>query len=281
MSLGSGGDRPGLGPVRRFDEIDSTNRYLADEARAGAPHGLVAVAKHQTAGRGRLGRRWEAPPGANLLVSILLRPEVLRPSGATSALGPPGPEAGPQAYTLAVALSAADACGDVAGVHPGLKWPNDLVVDDRKLAGVLAETVGPKVAQAVVVGLGLNVGWPQGGESAGDAGADPDADAGAPWAVSLAGLTGRSFDSDLLLDSVLEHLAGRITGLLEPGGLSRQSHEYLTRCVTLNRAVRVEEHSESFTGIAAGISEDGQLIVETASGRRVVTAGDVIHLRHR
>ncbi len=79
-----------LGPVRRFDEIDSTNRYLADEARAGAAHGLVAVARHQTAGRGRLGRRWEAPPGTNLLVSILLRPSDLRPSREASVPRPSG-----------------------------------------------------------------------------------------------------------------------------------------------------------------------------------------------
>ncbi len=258
-----------LGPVRRFDEIDSTNRYLADEARAGGAHGLVAVAKHQTAGRGRLGRRWEAPPGANLLVSVLLYPGELHPGQ----LHPGGPQASPYALTMAVALSAADACKTVAGVGPGLKWPNDLVVDDRKLAGVLAETVAAHgAAPAVVVGLGLNVGWPEPGS------ADP---AEAPGATSLARLTGESFEPDLLLDGVLEHLVGRITDLSGPEGHARQAEEYRKRSATLGREVRVEDHSGSYTGLASKISEEGHLVVETASGRRVVTAGDVVHLRHR
>lgn len=254
----------GLGPVRRLDEIDSTNRYLVDEARAGAPHGLVVVARHQTAGRGRLGRRWDAPPGTNLLVSILLRPALVYPDA---------PERIPYALTVAVALSAADACRDIAGVDPELKWPNDLIFGDRKLAGVLAEAVGALgPAPAVVVGLGLNVGWP---------GPGSDAVADSLGATSLATLTEAPVDPDLLLDGVLEHLARRITDLLEPDGLQRQLQEYRARCSTLGKQVKVEEHSESFSGLAAGISDEGHLLVETASGRRVVTAGDVIHLRHR
>ena len=112
--------------IRRFDTIDSTNRYLLDQARAGAPDGIVAVADHQTAGRGRLGRRWEAPAGANLLVSVLLRPEL------------PGPLR--HLAAAVVALAAADATETVTGLVLGIKWPNDLLgPDGRKVAGVLAE----------------------------------------------------------------------------------------------------------------------------------------------
>ncbi len=264
-----------LGPVRRFDEIDSTNRYLAEEARAGAPNGLVAVARHQTAGRGRLGRTWEAPPGQNLLVSVLLRPD---PTDCPGTAGLAGPEQVlhsltlAHCLTLAVALSAADACRDAAGVEPGLKWPNDLVVDDLKLAGVLAEAVDVGGdAPAVVVGLGLNVGWP---------GRDSDAVADALGATSLARLAESPVGPDLLLEGVLEHLARRIADLFSPDGQRRQAEEYARRCATLGRQVRVEEHSGSFTGSAVGISEDGHLLVETSSGRRAVAAGDVVHLRH-
>src|SRR4051812_27340870 len=109
---------------------------------AGAPEGLAAVADHQTAGRGRLGRAWVAPPGASLLLSVLFRPDL-----APERL---------HLTTAAVALAAAEACEAVAGVLPVLKWPNDLLVGDRKLAGVLAESRLP----AVVVGIGLNVNWP-------------------------------------------------------------------------------------------------------------------------
>jgi BirA family biotin operon repressor/biotin-[acetyl-CoA-carboxylase] ligase len=127
--------------VRRFESIDSTNTWVLEQARAGAPEGLVAVADHQTAGRGRLGRVWEAPAGANLLLTVLLRP------------------ASVSYRSLAcVALAARDACSSVTDgrVVPDLKWPNDLLVGGAKLAGVLAETDG---AGAVAVGIGLNVAW--------------------------------------------------------------------------------------------------------------------------
>jgi BirA family biotin operon repressor/biotin-[acetyl-CoA-carboxylase] ligase len=128
--------------VRRFETIDSTNTWVLEQARAGAPEGLVAVADHQTAGRGRLGRVWEAPAGANLLMTVLLRPAVV----SYRALA-------------CVALAGRDACAAVGGgaVVPGIKWPNDLLVPGvGKLAGILAETDG---AGAVAVGIGLNVAW--------------------------------------------------------------------------------------------------------------------------
>src|SRR5262245_23342989 len=125
--------------VRHLASIDSTNRYLLDEARAGAAAGLVAVADHQTAGRGRLGRSWEAAPGSSLLVSVLLRPDL-----AVDRLF---------LLTLAAGLALADAIAAVAAVSAGLKWPNDLVVDDKKLAGLLAEAdLSAGAARALVIG---------------------------------------------------------------------------------------------------------------------------------
>ena len=112
--------------IRCFDSIDSTNRYLLEEARKGAAEGVVAVADHQTAGRGRLGRRWEAPGGSNLLMSVLLRP--------------PLPADQRQLASSVVALAATDAIAAVVGLEVGIKWPNDLLAPDgRKVAGVLAE----------------------------------------------------------------------------------------------------------------------------------------------
>ncbi len=144
--------------IRHFDSVDSTNRYLLDEARSGAPEGVVAVAEHQSAGRGRLGRRWEAPAGANLLMSVLLRP-VLPPDHRHLA-------------AAVVALAGADAVTAVTGLEPGVKWPNDLLAPDgRKFAGVLAEAdlgvAAPPFAGGpggpgppIVVGIGINVNWP-------------------------------------------------------------------------------------------------------------------------
>src|SRR5215469_2657324 len=169
--------------IRRFAEIDSTNTYVLDQARQGAAEGLVAVAEHQTAGRGRLDRRWESPPGTNLLASVLLRP---------------GCEADDvHLCTGVVALAAADACAEAAGVEPVLKWPNDLLVGEAKLAGVLAEAEfdGTRLS-AVVVGIGLNVAWP------GPAGAGGTC-------LNEAGGTAQPVDKSELLERMLEGLARR------------------------------------------------------------------------
>ena len=129
-----GADR--FSDVRWFAEVGSTNVVASDLARAGASDGVVVVADHQTAGRGRRGRTWESRPGASLLASVVLRPI-------------------PPLITLAAGLAAADACATVAGVEVQLKWPNDLLTADGKLGGILSEVVG----DAAVVGLGLNLEW--------------------------------------------------------------------------------------------------------------------------
>ena len=128
--------------VRIHDELPSTNTALVGEAREGAPEGLGLVADHQTAGRGRLGRTWSAEPGTALLVSVLLRP--------------PLPIDEVPVVLMAAGLAACDGVEAAAGFRPGLKWPNDLVVDDRKLAGLLTEATGG-ADPGVVLGLGINV----------------------------------------------------------------------------------------------------------------------------
>ena len=222
--------------VRRFESIDSTNTWVMDEARRGAPEGLVAVADHQTAGRGRLGRTWEAPAGANLLMTVLLRPGVDVPGHLAVAV---------------VALAGRSAAASVGGVSCGLKWPNDLVVDDgRKLAGVLAETDG---AGAVAVGIGLNVAWaPEGAARLGEG-------------VSR--------------DEVLEALLGSLGSLLD-GGWPAVARAYREACVTVGREVRVElVDGEVFEGTAADVDDSGRLLVEVPACVRTVEAGDVTHVR--
>jgi BirA family biotin operon repressor/biotin-[acetyl-CoA-carboxylase] ligase len=230
--------------VRRFGEIDSTNRWLLDEARRGAPEGVVAVADHQTAGRGRLGRTWEAPSGASLLMSVLLRPTVDADRF--------------HLLTAAVGLAALDAVGDVPGMTgAGLKWPNDLVVDDLKLGGILAEVVPPRT---VVVGLGLNLDWP------------PDRLLATATAVNV--VAGRAPARDDVLTALLDALTRWY------GDLDGVPRAYRARCVTIGRLVRVELVDEVFTGRALDVDDDGHLLVDVGACVRTVTAGDVVHLRN-
>jgi BirA family transcriptional regulator, biotin operon repressor / biotin---[acetyl-CoA-carboxylase] ligase len=229
-------------------ETDSTNRYLLDEARMGAPEGVVVVADHQSSGRGRLGRTWSAPAGTSLLMSVLLRPVL--------------PPARLHLTAAAVALAARDACGALGGVPPGLKWPNDLVVEERKLAGVLAEVELP----AVVVGLGLNLRW--GAQAPVELPADVRA-----RAVALDQVTGRVVDGAVLLDRLLLILGDLLT---DWDAVARQ---YRRCCVTVGRPVRVELAGETLTGTAVDVTDDGHLLVDDGSRCHTISAADVIHLR--
>ncbi len=255
---------PRFTDIRRFTTIDSTNRYLLEEARAGAPDGVVAVAEHQSAGRGRLGRRWEAPAGANLLVSILLRP----------------PLAAPQRHlaSAVVALAAAEAAESVAGPPLGLKWPNDLLgPDGRKVAGVLAEAdlaVGGPIQSdepAIVVGIGVNVNWP-----ATDADL-PEELAGT--ATSLCWLAGRRVDPSEVLDALLTALEPRLVDLGTAVGRTRQADDLRHRCTTIGSPVRIELSGTAFEGTAVDVTAEGHLVVDVGGTLRTVVAGDVVHLR--
>lgn len=229
--------------VRHVDRIGSTNGAVADLSRDGAAEGVVLVADHQTEGRGRRGRTWQAPPGSSLLVSVLLRP----PAGVALLAG------------MATGLAAVEACARVAEAAVSLKWPNDLVVPTGKLGGVLAEVVGVDSPAAVVVGLGLNVDW------------------GAPLpagATDLRRLTGRSVHREELLVRLLQALDDRCRR--SPDELVS---EYRSRCATLGRTVRVELAAGTVSGAAAAVDDHGRLVVDTDHGRQVIAAGDVVHLR--
>jgi len=238
--------------VERFDVIDSTNTYLLDRARSGAPSGLVAVADHQTAGRGRLDRRWESPAGAALLMSVLLRAP-LEPAQLHLA-------------TAAVALSAVVAAEQACGLAPGLKWPNDLVIDDAKVAGILAEVdlSAPDGLPAIVVGIGVNLTWP-----------GPPGVGG----TCLLDATGVTVDRDEILGLLLAQLSGRLEQLADDAGRRRLLADLESRLVTIGRMVRVELADGELVGRAVGLSGDGHLLVEGADGIHEVSAGDVVHLR--
>lgn len=257
--------------VRWVAETGSTNADAMALAREGEPEGLVLVADHQTAGRGRAGRTWTAPAGASLLVSVLLRP----------------PVHAMDLTTMAMAVAAGEAVEAVAGFAPRLKWPNDLVWPgdgtsrDRKLAGILAEADWPTPSTAVagarervpdepvvvVVGLGINVMWPE----------VPPVDL-AEIAVACNHIRPTVVDREELLIALLRRFDVHYTSLLDG-----DRHSLLTawraRSATLGRRVRVDLGGDEIEGVAIDITPTGHLVVETADGLRTVAVGDVVHLR--
>ena len=237
--------------VRWVEETGSTNADLLALARDGAPEGAVLVTDHQSAGRGRAGRSWVAPPGGSLLLSVLVRPPASLASRTSMAMG----------------LAAADAVEAVAGFRPGLKWPNDLVwpgngsSTDRKLAGVLAEAHWPTPDDvAVVIGIGVNVNWPS----------ELPADL-AGIAIAVNHVAGRDIDREMLLIELLLRLDRRYDQLASDDLLEA----WRESSATLGRQVRVDLGTETIEGLAHDVTAEGHLVVDD----RVIAVGDVVHLR--
>jgi BirA family biotin operon repressor/biotin-[acetyl-CoA-carboxylase] ligase len=232
-----------------FDEVGSTNDEARRLAAGGAPEWTVIAAGHQTAGRGRLGRRWVDVPGTSLLCSVLLRPGLETE----------------QAHV--VALAAAVSMIDAAGLPAmAAKWPNDLVVGERKCGGILAEAeVRDGTVAHVVLGVGINV----------SAGAEDLPGEVRETATSLA-IEGAETDADALLERFLRSLRGR----LEAPGFARSVVDaYRQRCRTLGRRVRaVSVGGVPIDGRAADVDENGSLLVEGEGGPERVAFGEVTHL---
>ena len=258
MSPGEAGPRLAeLVGGTRFADIDwvaetgSTNADLVAAARDGRAGPTVLVADHQTGGRGRLDRRWQSPPATNLLVSLLLAP-----MGEPETWGD---------HAAAVAVAAVDTCRQL-GVAADLKWPNDVVVGDHKLAGLLAEAVTG--VGRLVVGLGLNVSWPH-----------TVTELSATSLVAEGVAVGDQTDRVEVLGDLLVRLDGRL-GALDAGRAAVVRDAYRARCATLGRPVRVElVGGGQVVGRALEVDDAGALVVDDGRQRVVVTVGDVFHLR--
>ena len=244
-------------PWRQLDvvaETGSTNADLLARAAAGEDiNGAVLLAEHQTAGRGRHGRHWSAPARTQLSLSVGVAADMV-------------PTSGWGWLTLATGVAVADAIAEVSGLQVGLKWPNDVIAGDGKLAGILAEVAAPK--QVIVVGLGLNVTM-----TAEEA---PD-----PVAVSLAMLGASVIDRNVWADKVLRHLASRIAAWRAAGGADDAlKADYRRHSCTLGARVRADlPGDERVEGLAEGIDDTGRLVIDTGDRTVTVSAGDVTRLR--
>ena len=234
---------PAAPRVLCLDRVDSTQAVAFALAAAGAADRTVVVADSQAAGRGRRGRTWIDEPGASLLASVLLRPRL---ELARLPL-----------LSLAAAVAVAEALAETAGLVPRLKWPNDVLVGGRKIAGILLESrLGP--APLVVLGIGINLAqrtFPL---------------ALTERATSVALETGRSADRETLLSALLEALDRR-RGDLERGALAEVLQRWRALSDTLGRTVTIDE----VHGVAADIDDDGALVVADGDRRRRVVAGEL------
>jgi BirA family biotin operon repressor/biotin-[acetyl-CoA-carboxylase] ligase len=235
--------------VHTLDTTDSTQSEAQRLAAAGAPEGTVVTARHQRAGRGRRGHDWWDAPGESLLASVLLRPA--------------GPVTTAPQLSLVGGLAVADALAAVASVPARIRWPNDLLVDGRKVCGILAEATSDGAGRLhhVILGIGVNLAQTAFPAALGDR------------ATSLRLVTGRAFEADVVLAAVLEQLA-RHYDAWGVGGFAALRAAWLERSTLPGQRVRLPDGSD---GVGVDVGDDGILVARAADGRlvHIVSGGTV------
>jgi BirA family biotin operon repressor/biotin-[acetyl-CoA-carboxylase] ligase len=236
--------------VLRFESLPSTNTELARHASEGAGEGLSIVADEQTAGRGRLQRAWSSPRGAGLYFSILLQPAIAQ-------------EHWPLIVFVA-ALAVGDALSESCDVDTDIKWPNDLLSGERKICGILSETVETPSGRAVIVGIGINLT------------AEAYPAELSPVATSVGEASSRAPERETVLGALLRALSRWYSLLHEVDGREKVVAAWAGRSSYANgKSVQVANGDEVWQGITRGVESDGALRLETANGMKIVRAGDV------
>lgn len=241
--------------ILRFDSLDSTNTEALNQARRGADEGLCVVALEQTAGRGRHGREWISEKGAGLYLTVILRPTLENKFLPL--------------ITLMTAVVVYDALAEFYDLKPDIKWANDVLVNGKKISGVLAEMTDTQRGLAVAVGIGINLK---------SSNFPPELQAAA---TSVEAETGENPNAENLLE-ILTDKFGKFYDVLQGAdGAARIRGEWARRSTYYaDRAVTVKLANETFDGVTRGIEENGALRVETAAGKiKIVAAGDVERLR--
>lgn len=237
--------------IERHERVVSTNDLARERAHAGAAEGLVVLAEEQTAGRGRLGRGWAAPPGSSLLLSVLLRPAWLPPNDTF-------------ALTMLAGAALCEAVEEAAPVRAALKWPNDLMLPEqqdptlRKAAGILSELHLEQNRVAwVVLGMGVNVNWAPAGIV--------DGRDLALTATSVSRAAGVPIDRMALLQALLRRLDARYAALRQ-GRRQELFDSWRARLATLGQTVRISLVRGELRGVAEGVEPSGALRVRDAHG---------------
>jgi BirA family biotin operon repressor/biotin-[acetyl-CoA-carboxylase] ligase len=240
--------------VQRYESLPSTNTEVARLAAEGAEEGLAIVADEQTAGRGRLQRAWSSPKGAGLYFSILLRPKLALDHWPL--------------VTFVAALATGDALLEAGQVQTDIKWPNDLLANERKICGILAEAIETPTGRAIVLGIGINLtneAFPAGLINV---------------ATSVANESGRPAEREAILTALLQALARWYSLLQEPEGAEKIAAAWSSRSSwATGKLVQVTNGAETLQGHTRGIENDGALRLETAQGIQLIRAGDVTSVR--
>ncbi|MEO8649634.1 MAG: biotin--[acetyl-CoA-carboxylase] ligase [Acidobacteriota bacterium] len=237
-----------------FDSLDSTNTKALEMARAGSDEGTCVIARQQTAGRGRLGRRWESPPDSGLYFSIILYPRL------ASAFMP--------LITLMTGIAVSDTVAEF-GLKPDIKWVNDILVGEKKICGILAETTDTPRGPAVVVGIGINID---------DTGFPPEL---AGSATSIEAETGSRPDRDALIEILFKSIADAYERLKGADGARLTIDNWQQRSsYSEGKEVSVINGNEIIEGTTDGLEKNGALRVLKANGEvAIIHAGDVGRLR--
>lgn len=237
-----------------FDRVDSTNRIALEMASQGLPGGIVILAEAQEKGKGRLGREWFSPEGMNLYFSLLLRPYQ--------------PARDFPLYSLATSVALIEAIQRTTGLAVQIKWPNDVVLEDKKLAGILLESeVRGDQSPSLVVGVGVNV----------NIGLNDFPPELQKSATSLRMALGRPVDRADLLIELFNQLVEQYRLVDDKALLIQAVRQH---CQTLGRRVRVQTARQEFEGWAEDLQEDGALLIRMGDGnQRRILVGDVTHLR--
>lgn len=240
--------------IHAFSEIDSTNSRARELAEQGAEEGTLVLAEYQSRGRGRLDRGWVSPPGENLLFSLILRPHLT-----------------PRETFSLIMLASVSLCRAVradTGLEAGIKWPNDIYLNGKKLAGILAEFAADSDrVNHIIIGLGVNVNW------------SPDRlPPGAQPATSLQQEAGRRISRVKLLAAFLNEAEG-LYGEAQRQGYRSLRREWNRHSLVTDRPVRIETGKETWQGIARGIDQQGALIVSLADGQEKLFYYGDVHLR--
>lgn len=232
-----------------YDSLASTNDQARMLAREGAPDGSLVIANAQSGGKGRRGRSFFSPEGAGIWMSVILRPDI---SPAQASM-----------VTLVAAVAVQETMEDF-GIPSGIKWPNDLVVDGKKVTGILTEmSIEPEMINPIILGIGINVNMTGFPEKLKD------------MATSMAMITGKVYDRVAIIQRLMMHFDANYQKFLKSGDLFYLKEKYDASLIHRNKEISVHEIRRVWRGISRGINDSGELIVTSEMGDTLVRSGEV------